>query len=201
MKIKPFILLITALCFFTFPSLFSQLPECEPGKQTMTVQLSVAGCLWNVKLCYECGLTYPGNVRIFGYDEVNPGCNTLDINIVYRSLINQVYDGQFLTTFLCPNTTLAPCPDGTNVLYQEYICWQKVNHQGKIYYFPCSWGDNFCSIMYLICRDPQTGQMNRIIVNKDKSSYYTCPSTDPNTIPDPPLGGKSDCFTLKTLCD
>jgi hypothetical protein len=205
-----FIIFLVVTSSFT-----SSAQPCPPGWNTssfLTI-VDLNGCQWQIDVCYKCGITgaSPANVRITNIKPVpnNIGCVSPDKNW----LANQISIIYFNT--LC---TIPPCDEGCQSIIIEYpTCfeWRAYGtYENGVYSYtnpyqaPCSSVNTYCQIEDRVCRDYQTGIVQRCPNwNVRYTTYGTgCPL---NYIPIPtqPYGvpnfigenSISPCFTDSTV--
>lgn len=101
--------------------------QCQSGYTNKKVQLTIAGCNYEVEICYQCGVHNAGEVYIIGVTLLpNQSCTALPLNDFIDQLYNIVNTYQFIYLNLCTSLPqLAPCPDQSEQVI-TYIakCWE-----------------------------------------------------------------------------
>ena len=181
--------------------------SCPPGFTQTTVRLTIAGCDYDVEVCYKCGVTYPGEIIINWVTEVDHSCNNfLSIEQIIQQAKVEISSAQFIYSNLCVGGGYMnpPCNElGTSyavfTIPHKY-CWSVQ----WIYYF----GEMV--LRYTPC--DENAECNETIgycwngTGYDKVySHFTGPQSPPCeleaheiTIPPYPYG-PSECFILLTV--
>ncbi len=126
--------------------------QCPTGYTLMTVNLTVNGCEYEVKLCVRCSPLgqMPESVSVFGVRKIDPNCvQNWTFQHVVKNIEFQVTNPDYYSTIICPNTLgVPPCPDQTEeVEIRQYNCWkvQLVEYFGvrTLYHVVCG-TDTYC---------------------------------------------------------
>ncbi len=109
--------------------------SCPPGFTQTTVRLTIAGCDYDVEVCYKCGITYPGEIIINWVTEVDHSCNNfLSIEQIIQQAKVEISSAQFIYLNLCVGGGYMNPPCDENAECNETIgyCWNGTGYD-KVY--------------------------------------------------------------------
>jgi hypothetical protein len=204
MKNKIKILFLSIFMLFAFGNyLISQL-NCDPDN-SMFVPITINGCPYEVLLCFNCPPTGDySSVRVQGWGKTAPCNQTLTDNEVYSLIWDIVMEPEFLRTLIhdCLNQ-IPPCELIFENYYLEkfeWICWEKWNHGGRVFFIPCE-NAPYCKTIYEICYDSMLDKYITTL-NYGPQTFGDPDEDCPSFIvaPDPPFNQHSSCFQFETSC-
>jgi hypothetical protein len=209
MKKILFAIFLIALFFVEFRDLRCECPDASYTERF--VNLWVGGCEYSVQICFKCAGVNPySHVNVMGFKKINPSCNTsMNTQQIFELICQQVYDPNYLRTFICVNEQIVPCePTDGGIYYAFYreMCWRKVLlPDGTIDYSTCNLANTYCWEFWKMCYDPTLPPPHiryTLLYGPDYSGQYEelCEGEDEPSDPTV-IGIYSTCFELHTPCN
>lgn len=208
MKNKIKILFLSIFMLFAMNLNVYSSDPCPTSSHMITKPIFINGCVYDVVICYSCPPTGPQNtLQIWSFSKQNIHCTqTFSTDQVLGAIWDIIMSQSFLEElfeYCWDQDPIPPCdvPFTQDHYIQriEYICWEKWNEAGRIYYYPCYDASVFCQTIWKVCIRDGTIEFHPYygpVVNGDIEEI--CPSD--NEPADPGINQQTNCFSLKSLC-
>lgn len=173
-------------------------PPCQTGFTSITLPVTVDGCVYEVRICYKCSVVMgnPSEVYLYSYRPVDPNCIQTKTDEEIMNLLTEE-----ALTKLALECRPKPCDQLPKMRYivNQYACWKRLADKTVV---ACE-TNAVCQSLYEACIDNQGTVRTKISSVWQFGFEPTCSWPPiPGRIPEVQPGQtETDCFRLKTQCE
>ena len=178
--------------------------QCLAGFTYKKDTLMIGGCPWEIELCFKCGLSYPGEVKVNSATPIPqfPPCTPVTLQQALDYAYSQLANYDYIINKLCKTyPSIPPCPQQSQAIRIHHnYCWKMtriIYHGQETIRFTACPSDG-CYEDVTFCHDGTN-------INRISTGYMTGPPTcgleeSMATVPTV-VGQSSDCFIYHSPCN
>jgi len=196
---------IVALFLLSFGIKSEAVGQCPSGYSSKTLTMTIAGCPWEVLICYKCDFAVPSIVEIHGMMPIpqTPACTAVPLQQALDYARGQLGNYDYVRNELCNIlTVMPPCPGKSDkITFNYFLCWKmkRILYFGEetIYYSICD--DAICKVEREYCHEAMNVNVTETIVGIDGTP--DCGLEEELVDLPSEFDVWSDCFIYHTPCN